>query len=116
QQNLEVVGIVSDARIYDIHDSDVSTVYVPLMQQDAGFMEWPFMEIRTRLDGQSIRLEVQQVVASLGREYLSVMYTHQEWASRALLQERVLAMIAGVFGVLGLVLAAIGLYGLMAFT
>jgi ABC-type antimicrobial peptide transport system permease subunit len=55
-------------------------------------------------------------VQSLGHESVSKYRTAQEVLDRAILQERVTAMLAAFFGALALLLAAVGLYGLMAYS
>jgi hypothetical protein len=61
---------------------------------------------------------VKQAVESLGRESLGAMVamaTMRYITDRALLQERLTAILSGFFGTLALLLAGVGLYGLMAY-
>jgi ABC-type antimicrobial peptide transport system permease subunit len=51
-----------------------------------------------------------------GREFVSRTRTLQGSLDAALTQEFLMASLSGAFGILGLLLAAIGLYGLLAFT
>jgi ABC-type antimicrobial peptide transport system permease subunit len=59
---------------------------------------------------------LQQAVRSAGREYVSRVRTLVERYDAQLIQERLLASISTGFSILGLLLASIGLYGVLAFT
>jgi ABC-type antimicrobial peptide transport system permease subunit len=61
------------------------------------------------------RLDVKRSVESLGREEIGNSEALSYITGRTLLQERMTAALAGFFGTLALILAAIGLYGLMSY-
>ncbi len=63
-----------------------------------------------------IASSVRQTVDSLGREYVLKAGTLTQVDDLAFLNERVIAMLSEFFGGLALLLVAIGLYGLMAYT
>ena len=112
RQDLEVVGIVADARLFNPRDTSVLAVYVPLLQEtDPG--QWS--DIIFRSGAPPADVDLRRAVQSLGRESIQSYRPLQRLFDRAILQERVTAMLGGFFGALALALAAIGLYGLMAF-
>jgi ABC-type antimicrobial peptide transport system permease subunit len=59
--------------------------------------------------------EVRQAVDSLGHEYVAKTHMVVETVDRSILRERVFAILSAFFGGLALLLAGIGLYGLMAY-
>jgi ABC-type lipoprotein release transport system permease subunit len=109
QQSLEVIGIVGDAHVYDLKDSNVSAVYLAALQQpDAN---GKCFVIR----GGTPSVDVfNAAISGLGREHVSGVQTLKYITDRVLLEERLSASLAGLFGVVALLLAAVGIYGLLS--
>lgn len=114
-KDIEIVGIVSDASLYDVRKHDPPTVYLPLMQY-GDYMGWSQLLVRTRSSQARALKAVERVVVSLGHEYVPTAKTLEQNIDRSLLQERVTALLSGFFGGLALLLAGVGLYGLMSYT
>ena len=113
-QNLEVVGIASDSRLFDLHNAKPPVIYVPALQYSDS-MQFGKLFVRTREAPEALAKAVGIEIESLGHEYpLSTKSIPQE-VSRALVEERVIAMLSSFFGALALLLASIGLYGLMSY-
>ncbi len=110
-QDVEVVGIVADARLYDLKESNVAAVYVPALQTPDP--AWKCYVVR----GHGVSMAaVQQAVESLGVELINSPVESLNFiVDRALLQERVVAAFAAFFGTLALLMAGIGLYGLTSY-
>ena len=107
---LEVIGIAADARLYDLKSTDVFAAYTPALQdQDASFKCFVI-----RGDNVSYAA-LKEAVESLGRERLGNMVTLQYITDRSLLLERLTAMMSSFFGALVLLLAGVGLFGLMSY-
>ncbi len=112
RRNLEIVGIVSDARFYDVRKPNLFTVYTPVLQQQA---HWAVLAVRTA-KGAAIAQSLGKAVESLGHEHVINLRSIEQARNRALLQERVTAWLAAFFGALALTLAVVGLCGLMLYT
>jgi len=110
-QDVEVVGIVANARLYDLKESNVASVYVPALQTPDS--AWKCYVV----SGQGVSMAaVRQAVESLRVELINSPVESLNFiVDRALLQERVVAAFAVFFGALALLMAAIGLYGLMSY-
>jgi putative ABC transport system permease protein len=110
-QDVEVVGIVADARLHNLKDRNVAAVYVPALQtpDPAG----KCFVVR----GQGVSTAaIRQAVESLGVELINSPVESLNFiVDRALLQERVVAAFAAFFGALALLMAGIGLYGLTSY-
>jgi predicted permease len=106
---LEVIGIVADARLYDMKDPDVFAAYTAALQDPNA----SFKCFVIRGDNISFTA-LKQVVESLGRERVGNIVTLQYITDRSLLLERLAAMMSSFFGSLVLLLAGVGLFGLMS--
>jgi predicted permease len=111
-QDVEIVGVVADSRLYDPKNDNLEAVYVPAIQ-DPVEASYKCLVIR----GRSVqRAEIERAVAALGREYVSSTDSFNYIVGRTVLRERLTAALAGFFGFLAIVLSAIGIYGLMSYT
>jgi len=108
---VEIVGVVADARSHSLRDPVRPTLYVPFRLNDE-----PWIEIDIRSGNaptaikDSVLAAVKQIAPSVGVEFRSMDTGIQYAAAR----DRVVAWLAGGFAVLALLLAAIGLYGVMS--
>ena len=106
----EIVGIVGDAKYDNLRKSVEPTAYVPLQEGAAHFA------IRTSTQAEALVPTVRQVVASFDENLpLFEVRTQTETIDRLLFNERLVAQLASVFGALALILACIGLYGLLSY-
>jgi predicted permease len=113
-QDVVIVGIVSDASLYDIRKHAPPTLYVPGTQY-GDYMGWSEMLVQTKIAPAAMAEAVGHAVESMGHEYVTGVTTVSQEINRSLLQQRIVAMLSGFFGGVALLLAAIGLYGLMAY-
>jgi ABC-type antimicrobial peptide transport system permease subunit len=88
-----------------------NAVYLAYFQQR---YNQPLVLVRTMGDPSALATSVRRQIEALGREYPLRMTTLVHEVDRLLLPERLMAMLSGCFGALSLLLASIGLYGLMA--
>ena len=113
-QKVEIVGIASDASLYDIREHAPPTLYVPSTQY-GDYMGWSQMMLRTKANPAAMANQVRQTVDSMGHEYVAKTHMIVETVDRSILRERIFAILSVFFGGLALLLAGIGLYGLMAY-
>jgi predicted permease len=109
---LQIVGIVADAKYQDLREDTVSTVYVPMAQS-----EEPGSTFEVRATGSPMALigEVKQAVAAVSPHSTMEFTPLSQQLAESLQRERLLATLAGFFGGLALLLAALGLYGVLAY-
>jgi predicted permease len=113
-QNLEIVGIASDARVFELRDTSAPVVYVSGLQLPKG-SQWGFLFVRTNEPPEAIARPLADEIELLGHEYVSRTRTVAQVADQFLVPERVTAVLSGFFAALALLLASVGLYGLMSY-
>jgi len=77
--------------------------------------QWSFLFVRTNEPPEAIARPLVNAIELLGREYVSRTRTVAQVADQFLVPERVTAVLSGFFAALALLLASVGLYGLMSY-
>ena len=112
---IQIVGIAADTRYADLRTDTPPTFYVPYVQRVIGPSRM-MVEIRPFASPGSVLLDARSALEFLdpGLPMIDVR-TMKEQVQSTLSDERALAQLAGGFSVLALVLASIGVYGMMAY-
>ena len=106
----EILGVVSDAKYQDLRSPIVPTMYVPSSGGNTSF------EVRTSLNPTAVAASIRSVVSQMDSNLpVFNVHTQAELIDQLLFQERMIAKLSGFFGILALVLACIGLYGLLSY-
>jgi len=107
-----VVGVVGDVRHFGASSDATPQVYVPYQQALASLM---CFVVRTSLSNPlSLASGVQRVVWSVDKDQpLTHVLTMDQLVSESIAPQRVLTLLLAVFAGLALVLAAVGVYGVM---
>jgi predicted permease len=113
-QNLEVIGVANNARFLDLHNASPSAVYLPVQQFTPGPCQQLF--VRTGKAPEALARAIENEVNSLGRDYSLGARTIDQEVGQALVEDRAISMLSSFFGGLALLLASIGLYGLMSYS
>ncbi|HET9265288.1 MAG TPA: ABC transporter permease [Vicinamibacterales bacterium] len=113
QRMLEIVGVAHDGKYRMVGESPRNFIYVPMRQQ---FMSEVHFFVR-RGPGQSCINDLRRAVIAFD-PMLPVIHTAtlEEATAIGLLPQRIAAWIAASVGIIGLLLCALGLYGLTAFS
>ena len=110
----QIVGVVKDARVNDIRESAPPMIYHSIAQ-DAIDVE--SLDVRTFADPSRLISQVRQAVRSVDPNLpIGGIATLAEQVSSNLAQQRLIARLTTIFGVLALGLACLGLYGVMSYT
>jgi ABC-type antimicrobial peptide transport system permease subunit len=122
KQGSEIVGVVKDAPYRYMREPMKSVVFVPFRELDEkGGVEKESNEtfvIRTEGDDpMALAMELRKEVAQAGMGLrVSNAETQQELMDRQTVRERLLAALGGFFAGVALLLAAIGLYGVLHYS
>jgi predicted permease len=111
-QNIQIVGIASNARIVDLRDAAAPVILLSYLQYPP---QWGNLIVRTKEAPEALAKTVGHEIEAVGHEYPVRTKTVAQVISQELVEERVTAMLSGFFAVLALLLASIGLYGLMSY-
>ena len=110
---MEIVGVVNSASLWMLKSHEPMAIYIPLMQDPT--QNQSRIDIRTAADPLAVAPSARRVLESMGHHYPLSMQTLEERADLFLLQERLIAILSAFFAGLSLLLASVGLYGLMSY-
>jgi predicted permease len=116
--DLQIIGVAKDSITTGLRATPRPTVYVSYLQRasSSGFIANTTLEIRAAGSlsqvASAIRKELQPRLPGAPLEVRALT----DQVKRTLVQERLMANLAGGFGALGLLLACVGLYGLLAYS
>ncbi|HLY16185.1 MAG TPA: ABC transporter permease [Bryobacteraceae bacterium] len=112
--DIEIVGVVRDTKYESMRDEVPVEVYQPYHQME--FVLGMFAYVRTTRSPQQAFSSIRQVVHGLDPNLpVSRMKTLEAQMEESLITERLVATLSSGFGLLATLLAAIGLYGVMAY-
>jgi putative ABC transport system permease protein len=112
-QPYEIVGIVKDTRNKNLREADTRTVYLPFTQARDRLGR---LTLAVRAEGKATELTsaINNELRGIGPDImLTNVVTLNEQIDQSLMQERLIATLSLFFGLLALLLACIGLYGVM---
>jgi predicted permease len=112
-ENIEIVGITGNARIVDLRDALAPVIFLCYFQQPS---QWGNLIVRTTEASEASAGAIDRAIESLGHEYPLGTKTISQVISARLVEERIIAVLSGFFAGLALLLASIGLYGLLSYT
>jgi predicted permease len=113
----EIVGVVRDAKYRSLRDLSTRTMYVSWMQRTGdGPSDYVFLARVATGDplrfGPTLDRLVREVDPAL---HVRATYSYASLVDRSLVTERIMATLGGAFGLLALIVAALGVFGVLAF-
>jgi predicted permease len=110
-----VVGVVANAPIGRIDEPEVPVVFRPISQNLSQAVV-PLAHVRVAGDLAEAREGYVNAVTPLGRHNVRALFTMDDWVDGALLQQRLVASVATSAAAIALLLAAIGICGVLAYS
>ncbi len=111
---LEIVGIAKDVKNRSLSEAPQPFLYLPLLQDYRSNM---ILVARTAIEPEKMSQSIRAEVAALDPEIpIFDFKTLEDHVGISLYLQRMAATLLSIFGLLALSLAAVGLYGVMAYT
>jgi putative ABC transport system permease protein len=108
----DIVGIVANAKYRDVRENNLPTVYLP-----SRGLNGKTLEVRSTADPEAlarrVRLELSRIDPAIK---VTNVIQQSTLVDNTLLRERLLALLSAFFGVVSIVLALIGMYGVLTYT
>ena len=109
----EVIGLVQDARYFGLRNNTEPMVYLPVWKNGAGSLE---TVIRTSEAAGPLTETLRRHVTAIDPSIpVLAARSIETQIDNNILEDRLLTTISGFFGVLALLLAAVGLYGVISY-
>jgi predicted permease len=113
ETRIEIVGLVSNAKYTGIREAERPQVFFPYLQAK---MEGVNAYVQTTGDPESVMASIRREMNALDSNIAVVgVSTLEDLVDRSLVNERLIASLSGVLGVMATLLSVVGLYGVMAY-
>ncbi|MGH9309893.1 MAG: ADOP family duplicated permease [Vicinamibacterales bacterium] len=124
ETSYEIVGVVGDTKYADLRDEDCwcptaggsmpPIAYVPIAQNPSPYA-WAAVVVRSELPVAVMREPIARRVEQLRPSIATDVTELKTRVRERMIGERIVAWLAGAFGVLAMALVAVGLYGIVAY-
>lgn len=111
-KNFQIIGVVEDATINDIHEAPEPYMYFSFAQSP---IDWGTLIVETRGDPLTMVAAIRSEIGSVDQKVRFGVDTLHTLMQQAFWQDQTAAGFVGALALLGMFLAAIGLYGVIAF-
>jgi putative ABC transport system permease protein len=112
----EIVGIVRSVRHHNLENESGAQFYLPLRQNPYPIAS-VFLAIRTGAEPESLTAAVRGVIQSADKELpISKVMTMERMMAESIPQRRFSTILLGVFALIAMILASVGLFGVMSYT
>jgi putative ABC transport system permease protein len=115
-----IIGIVADIKHESLREPAAPEMLVPYTQNEIKI--WPSMQsmqyaVRTKADPESAGLSIQDAVHAVDPDLpVAKMATLTTLVNNSVVADRLATLLVGSFGILALILASIGLYGVISYS
>ena len=114
KDDCEIIGVIADSKYHGAKEKIDRTVFRSILQEEDGQSYLNVFQLRTLGDPLNLTAEVRAAVAQVDSKLPVVNFTTlQVQTDRAFEQDKLVTQLVSFFGLLGLLLSCVGLYGIM---
>ena len=113
-QLYEIVGLVKDTKYGDLHEDFLPVAYFPVSQNPRPDLSDQIL-IRSHIPLMRLTSEVKRTISAVSPDITIDFQAFNSMIHDSLLRDRLMATLSGFFGLLAIILAVVGLYGVMSY-
>ncbi len=114
---LTVIGVVGNVKSDGLHTDEPPAVYAPYGQREFPWLRWTSFVVRSESDPQAQVAAVRtQLLEVDPNQPVYAIATLEDTVDRSIADRRLNALLLSLFAVVGVVLASIGLYGVVSYS